>query len=248
MKNYEVSRKILANLGVESLNEMQEAANQHIQSEKDVLLLAPTGSGKTIAFLLPIYSLLSDSEKGIQCLILTPSRELALQIEQVWRKMGTGFKVSTCYGGHSMKIEAQNLTEQPALLIGTPGRIADHIRRENLNFSKTKILVLDEFDKSLTMGFEEEMAFILSYLTALEKRILVSATAQLEIPKFAGVQRIETLEFTAKTIVKVSQLGTVRYLSPAQLERSRKPAASLSSAANTSTKCSLSSRPRHCLR
>ena len=192
----EVSPTIFANLGINSLNEMQIAAHQHIQDEKNVVLLAPTGSGKTLAFLLPVFALLNPADKGIQCLILTPSRELAIQIEQVWRKMATGFKVNTCYGGHSMQVEMQNLTEPPAVLIGTPGRIADHLTRQSIDLKETKILVLDEFDKSLSMGFEEEMTFITQKLLGLEKRILVSATPQLKIPSFVGIQRPKIVDFT----------------------------------------------------
>ena len=196
MKSYEIPQKILSNLGIESLNEMQIAANQTIQEQKNTVLSAPTGSGKTLAFLLPLLNLLNPTSKGIQCLILTPSRELAIQIEQVWRKMATGFKVNTCYGGHSVQIEMQNLTEPPAVLIGTPGRIADHITRQSIDLKETNILILDEFDKSLSMGFEEEMTFITQKLVGLEKRILVSATPQLKIPAFVGIQRPAIIDFT----------------------------------------------------
>jgi len=196
MKTYEISPKILSNLGIESLNQMQIDANQYIQDEKELLLLAPTGSGKTLAFLLPIFNLLNNNIKGIQCLVLTPSRELALQIEQVWKKMATGFKVNTCYGGHSVSIEIQNLSEPPALLIGTPGRVFDHLTRHTIDFTNTKILILDEFDKSLSMGFEEDMSYIIERLPVLEKRILVSATSQLTIPEFVGITRPKRLDFT----------------------------------------------------
>lgn len=196
MKSEEVSPKMLTNLGIDSLNEMQVSANQHIQDEKDVLLLAPTGSGKTLGFLLPIFNLLSATDKGIQCLILTPSRELAIQIEQVWRKMATGFKVNTCYGGHSVQVEMQSLSEPPAVLIGTAGRIVDHISRGSISLKNTKILVLDEFDKSLSMGFEEEMSFIIKELSSVKKRILVSATSQINIPAFVGIKQAKTLDFT----------------------------------------------------
>lgn len=196
MNSHETLPQLPANLGIDSLNEMQVAANLHIQNEKDVLLLAPTGSGKTLGFLLPIFSMLNPSEKGIQCLILTPSRELALQIEQVWRKMSTGFKVNTCYGGHSVLVELQSLSEPPAVLIGTPGRIADHINRESIELGNTKIVVLDEFDKSLSMGFEEEMSFIVHKLSGLEKRILVSATSEVAIPAFVGIGKLQVLDFT----------------------------------------------------
>jgi superfamily II DNA/RNA helicase len=125
MKNNEIAIKIRTNLSIDAYNPMQEDAFEAIQNNENILLLAPTGSGKTLAFLLPVLMQLKPQQAGIQCLILTPSRELALQIEAVWKKMATGFKVNTCYGGHSMSLEMQNLSEPPALLIGTPGRIFD---------------------------------------------------------------------------------------------------------------------------
>jgi len=174
---------------------MQEKANKAIIKEKDILLLSPTGSGKTLAFLLAVLELLNKESNQVQCLILTPSRELAIQIEQVWKKMSTGFKVSCCYGGHDMQTEIQNLVEPPALLIGTPGRIGDHFRRETLSLNSIKTLILDEFDKSLALGFEEEMRFVIEALPALSKRVLVSATAAIQVPEFTGVTHLQVLDF-----------------------------------------------------
>ncbi|MCX6337942.1 MAG: DEAD/DEAH box helicase [Bacteroidetes bacterium] len=174
---------------------MQEKANNAILKEKDILLLSPTGSGKTLAFLLAVLELLNKESNQVQCLVLTPSRELAIQIEQVWKKMSTGFKVSCCYGGHDMQTEIQNLIEPPALLIGTPGRIGDHFRRETLSLNSIKTLVLDEFDKSLALGFEEEMRFVIEALPALSKRVLVSATAAIQVPEFTGVTHLQVLDF-----------------------------------------------------
>jgi superfamily II DNA/RNA helicase len=199
MKNNDISPKILSNLGIEALNPMQEEAYAAINNKPNVLLLAPTGSGKTLAFLLPILSQLVDNQIGVQCLIITPSRELAIQIETVWKKMATGFKVSTCYGGHPIQIEIQSLSEPPALLIGTPGRIMDHIARRSFTLNTIKTLVLDEFDKSLTLGFQEEMAAIIERLPKLEKRILASATANIIIPEFTGITNPKTLDFTEAT-------------------------------------------------
>ena len=174
---------------------MQEAAGAAILAEQDVLLLSPTGSGKTLAFLLPIVQLLNKDESKVQCLILTPSRELAIQIEQVWKKMATGYKVSCCYGGHDMQTEIQNLAEPPALLVGTPGRIADHIKRLTFSSDALTTLVLDEFDKSLALGFEEEMTYIIGSLKNISKRIFVSATQAVEVPAFALAGEITTLDF-----------------------------------------------------
>ena len=188
--------EILSRLGITILNPMQEASCAAILSQKDILLLSPTGSGKTVAFLLPVYQLLQQTEKRVQCLILTPSRELAIQVEQVWKKMSTGYKVCCCYGGHDMQTEIQNLAEPPAVLIGTPGRIGDHIRRQTFVADAVLTMVLDEFDKSLALGFEEEMSFIIRSLKSIKKRILVSATSSVTIPEFTGVGELTVLDFT----------------------------------------------------
>ncbi len=188
MQNSNTSiEKILSNLKIDTLNEMQLASIEANEKHDDVVLLSSTGSGKTIAFLLPIIKLLDNVDKT-QALIIVPSRELALQIEQVFRSMGTGFKVTCCYGGHLRETEENNLIQPPALIIGTPGRLADHIRRGNITLDSIKILVLDEFDKSLELGFEEEMSFIAGSLKSITKRILTSATESAEIPAFIGLK------------------------------------------------------------
>src|SRR5690606_22221451 len=158
-----------------------------------------TGSGKTLAFLYPLYQLIDPDAKGIQALILVPSRELGLQIEQVWKKMGTNYKVNICYGGHNIETELKNLSNAPAVLIGTPGRIMDHIERESIDLSTIKTLILDEFDKSLQLGFHEQMSFIISRLKNVEKRILVSATNAIEIPKYIKILHATTLNFISET-------------------------------------------------
>ena len=195
MSNQENISSILSGLGITALNEMQEQANVAIQENPEVLLLAPTGSGKTLAFLLPIVSLLSKEVDQVQCLVIVPTRELALQIEQVWRKMATGFKVTCCYGGHDMQTEIRSLTEPPALLIGTPGRLLDHMHRQSFSYRIISTLVLDEFDKSLELGFQEEMTEISNNLRNIKKRILVSATAGPKIPPFIKVKNPVEIDF-----------------------------------------------------
>jgi superfamily II DNA/RNA helicase len=120
---------------------------------------------------------------------------LGLQIEQVWKKMGTNYKVNICYGGHSLDTEIKNLSNPPAILIGTPGRIKDHLERKSFEVDNITTLVLDEFDKSLQLGFHEEMSFIIGRLPKLNKRILVSATAGIEIPKYTRVVNPTVLDF-----------------------------------------------------
>src|ERR1700716_2177354 len=155
-------RKLLARLKIDELNELQLAALKAGQVDQDLVLLSDTGSGKTLGFLLPVLALMDERDAGAQAMGIVPSRELAIQIEQVFKMMGTGFKVTCCYGGHLRETEENNLIEAPALIIGTPGRLADHIRRGNIQTSGIQTLVLDEFDKSLELGFQEEMAAIIS--------------------------------------------------------------------------------------
>jgi superfamily II DNA/RNA helicase len=193
-KNFSTG-SILSNLNIESLNPMQEASLQAIAEHKNVIILSATGSGKTLAYLLPVLRSLDRGSKETGAIVVVPSRELALQIEQVFKSMGTGLKVSCCYGGHKREIEENNLLQAPALIVGTPGRIGDHLRRGNITAESIHTLVLDEYDKSLEMGFQEEIAFIVSALPAIEKRILTSATAAVEIPAFVGADDAVTMDF-----------------------------------------------------
>jgi superfamily II DNA/RNA helicase len=195
MSNQENLETTLSKLGIAALNEMQQEANTAIQENSEILLLSPTGSGKTLAFLLPLMSVLQKDVTDVQCLIIVPTRELALQIESVWRKMSTGFKVTCCYGGHDVQTEIRSLSEAPALLVGTPGRLMDHLFRKSFTTRKINTLILDEFDKSLELGFQDEMAEIMQNLRALKKKILVSATAGSKVPSFTGVKNPVTLDF-----------------------------------------------------
>ncbi|CAM3562506.1 DEAD/DEAH box helicase [Flavobacterium saliperosum] len=174
---------------------MQEMAQDAILNDPNVLLLSPTGSGKTLAFLLPIFEMLQPEIHTVQCLIIVPSRELGLQIQQVWKQMTVDYKVNVCYGGHNIETEIKNLSNPPAILIGTPGRIADHIDRETFKIDTIQTLVLDEFDKSLQLGFHEQMSYIIGRLPKLSKRILVSATSDIEIPKYTRVVNPTVLDF-----------------------------------------------------
>jgi len=198
MSNTENTASILSGLGISHLNEMQEEAHTAILDHNEVFLLSPTGSGKTLAFLLPLVSILEKDTPGVQCMIVVPTRELALQIEQVWRKMSTGLKVTCCYGGHDMPTEIRSLSEAPALLIGTPGRLLDHIYRKTFVAKTIRTLILDEFDKSLEMGFQTEMADIMGNLPRLNRKILVSATLGSKIPDFTNITSPITLDFIGK--------------------------------------------------
>jgi len=181
---------------------MQEYSVEAARTGKDVILIAPTGSGKTLAFLLPLLSNLKAGVKGVQALVLVPSRELALQIEQVFKQMGTSFKVNCCYGGHAVRIEKNNLAHPPAVLIGTPGRVAYHLEHQNFDESFIETLVLDEFDKSLEFGFEKDMSYIIGSLLSLKQRILTSATKMEEIPPFVKLKEPVEVDFSKNAEAK----------------------------------------------
>lgn len=210
IKNQE---EILLKLGIKKLNPMQEEALSIIHSHEHAVLLSPTGTGKTLAFLLPLVAELDSACKEVQTLIIVPTRELAIQIGQVAQNMGTGFRTLTVYGGQSFSTDRMNLKTPPALLIGTPGRIADHLRRETFAIGNIKTIVLDEFDKSLHIGFEGEMREIMNILPNVRKRILTSATQAVSIPKFVGLHNPKyinylnekTQQLTVKTIISPSK-------------------------------------------
>lgn len=193
-------KHILEKLGIESLNPMQVDAQHAIHSSTDTVLLSPTGTGKTLAFLLPVVAALEDNCSEVQAVVLAPSRELAIQLEQVAREMGSGHKAIAVYGGRSFSKDKLALKHRPALLIGTPGRIADHLRRDTFSAEHIKTLVLDEFDKSLEIGFEDEMREIISALSSIKKRILTSATQNVEIPDFVGLEQPKIIDYLGESI------------------------------------------------
>lgn len=199
MENPKVYHQFLDRLGIEQLNPMQLQALAAQEEHDAVLLLSATGSGKTLAYLLALLDRIDRSEKACQALIIVPSRELAQQIESVFRAMGTGLKITACYGGHKRETEENNLIEAPHLIVGTPGRLADHLRRGNFTTDRIQSLVLDEFDKILEMGFVEELEEIISQLAELNKRTLTSATKTADIPAFLNFHEPLTVDYLPDT-------------------------------------------------
>ena len=191
----ELLKSFLEKFNISALNPMQIEARKAIYAGNDVVLLSPTGSGKTLAFLLPLIERLDPKSDGIQAIVLVPSRELAMQIEQVARQLGSGFKINAVYGGRSGQMDKADLKTKPALLIGTPGRIADRFRRDDMDLSGVKTLVLDEFDKSLEVGFEREMSEIVRSLRAVNQRVLTSATDAVAIPEFLGIEEPISIDY-----------------------------------------------------
>lgn len=187
--------EILQNLNIATLNEMQTKTFSAAQKKSNIVLLSPTGSGKTLAFLMPILARLDSNVNGVQAVILVPSRELALQIETVFKKMGTPYKINACYGGHSTKTELNNFSTPPAVLVGTPGRVAFHIEENSFSTESVTSYVIDEFDKALEMGFQDDMDYIINSFDNINFRLLTSATPLKKIPEFTGLTAPEHLHF-----------------------------------------------------
>ena len=197
-------QEILGKLGIKQLNPMQKKAIEVISTQDETILLSPTGTGKTLAFLLPIISQLNPSINEVQAVIVAPSRELAIQIENVAREMGSGYKTSVVYGGRLFTKDKQDLKTPPAILVGTPGRIADHLRRDSFVVNSINTLILDEFDKSLEVGFEQEMKEIIDELPMVTKKVLTSATQGVQIPDFVHLNQPTTLSFLKKENSKLA--------------------------------------------
>ena len=189
----------LRKIGVEALNGMQRAALEHCSCCNSMVLLSPTGTGKTLAYLLPLLQRLEAASNALQALIVVPSRELAQQVAGVWRTMETPYRMAALYGGRPVTEEAAVLRNVlPAAVVGTPGRLIDHLKQGSLLADACRVLVIDEFDKCLEMGFCDEMQQLLELLPGVDSRFLLSATDCDEIPRFAGADGAERLDFRAR--------------------------------------------------
>lgn len=205
----------LAHLKIESLNPMQESAIESWREGKDLILLSPTGSGKTLAYLLPLLETLKPEAKGVQAVVLVPSRELALQIDQVFKSMNTPYKVMSCYGGRPAMEEHRTMKGiNPSVIIGTPGRMNDHLSKQNFESADVQTLIIDEFDKCLEFGFQEEMATVIGQLPRLKRRYLLSATDAEEIPRFTGLNQTLKLNFLSEEEPISQRIHIYKVMSP----------------------------------
>ena len=189
--------KGLEKLGIAELNSMQhEAYDAILRTQNDVLILSPTGSGKTLAYLLPLVELIDANNDNVQALVVVPGRELSLQSDRVLRQMGCGVRSQACYGGRTAMEEHKVLKQnRPQIVFGTPGRINDHLEKGNIDANNIKYLVIDEFDKCLEMGFQNEMSKLIATLPALRRRVLLSATEAEQIPRFVEMKKTQRLDY-----------------------------------------------------
>lgn len=189
-------------LGIETLNPMQRKMLGISSEKKDIILLSPTGSGKTVAFTLPLLKRLNPPSGRLQAAIIAPSRELAVQIAGVVNSLASDYKVTALYGGHKVEDEVNSLAAGTDIVVATPGRLLDHIKRRNIDVLPTRMVVLDEFDKSLELGFEEEMRKILFRMKNVSRYILTSATRADTLPDFLKLNSPVEVDFLDKGDVR----------------------------------------------
>lgn len=189
--------KVLERLRIQELNIMQQTACKTILgTADDVVLLSPTGSGKTLAYLLPTAHLVDENSEQVQVLVVVPGRELALQSSNVLKMMACGVRSVSCYGGRPAMEEHRTLKQvKPQVVFGTPGRLNDHLQKHNISPYAVRMLIIDEFDKCLEMGFHNEMSKLLRNLPGLQRRVLISATDAAEIPNFISLDSVCRLDF-----------------------------------------------------
>jgi len=177
-------QKAIAEMGFEEATSIQSQSIPHIMEGKDVIGQAQTGTGKTCAFGIPAIEMLDSDLESIQVLVLCPTRELAIQSAEELKnvsKYKKNVKILPIYGGQPIERQIMALKKRPQIIIGTPGRIMDHMRRNTLKLSNLKIVILDEADEMLNMGFREDIDVILEKVPQEKQTILFSATMPKEI-------------------------------------------------------------------
>lgn len=203
MTSDQILESLSAVMGIKTLNEMQQATIATVRSDSnDIMLYSPTGTGKTLAFLFPLLEGIDETQECTQVAIIVPSRELALQISEVARKISSrALKITCCYGGHNSQDESHSLQGLPHIIVATPGRLLDHLNRGNIALNNAKMLVLDEFDKSLELGFAKDMSGIISKIPTHCRKILTSATHIEQIPHFVKLNNPTLLDFSNKEVL-----------------------------------------------
>ncbi|OZC69070.1 ATP-dependent RNA helicase [Rhodococcus sp. 06-462-5] len=207
--------KALRDVGYETPSPIQAATIPPLMAGNDVVGLAQTGTGKTAAFAVPILSRLDVSRRVPQALVLAPTRELALQVAEAFGKYAThipGLHILPIYGGQAYGIQLSGLRKGAQIIVGTPGRVIDHLEKGTLDLSGLEYLVLDEADEMLKMGFQEDVERILSDTPEYKQVALFSATMPAAIRKISKQYLHDPVEITVKTKTSTAPNITQRYV------------------------------------
>lgn len=200
MKEKDLLQVVKQRLGIDELNAMQRQALDVWKSGGgDLVLYSPTGTGKTLAFALCVLQALQPPMQQLQAVVMSPSRELVIQTADILRQLAVGYKVTPCYGGHTVSDEKASLAVTPDIIVATPGRLLDHYKRGHINLRGARLLVLDEMDKSLELGFEDEMRQLIKQMPHLSRRILASATVLDVVPDYVRLHNPFVLNVLEKT-------------------------------------------------
>ncbi|MBR3840143.1 MAG: DEAD/DEAH box helicase, partial [Erysipelotrichales bacterium] len=194
-------QKALEEIGYENATPIQAEAIPTLLEGKDVIGLAQTGTGKTCAFGLPLIEKIDLDSDKVQGIVIAPTRELALQITNELRKFSKyveGLRILTVYGGESIDKQITSLKKRPQIIVGTPGRIMDHMRRRTLRLNNVNMVVLDEADEMLNMGFKEDIDTILKDITHEKQMVMFSATFNDELHEIAETYQKEPLTINVR--------------------------------------------------
>lgn len=192
-----MENNILDNLGISELNDMQKKMSEaFLHSGSDIVLLSPTGTGKTLAYLLPLVASVDKANDNVQAVVVVPGRELALQSVNVLRAMKCGVRGYACYGGRQTMDEHREIRKlMPQIIFATPGRLNDHIDKDNISIAHVRTVVIDEFDKCLDMGFSGEMMSLMTKLRFASRHVLLSATAVDAIPQYVNISNTRMIDY-----------------------------------------------------